>query len=82
MKKKINLIDYNIEIDVEKLPKILKNIIQELEQYEKENDWVMYDGVSEGLEAGAKQCLIDRTISKNQFNLLLKKYRGYVINDV
>lgn len=73
--EKVELIDFSIKIDISKFPKILKNIIEELEEYEKENNWVMYYGVSEALEASAKQCLIDGVITKGEFELLLKKYR-------
>lgn len=70
--------DDTIKIDKKILPKILQNIIQELEQYEKNDNWVMYDGVSEGLESCAKQCLMDNLITQKQFSLLLKKYRGII----
>lgn len=76
--EKVELIDFNIKIDITKLPKLLQNIIKELEEYEKVNDWVMYSGVVEGLEAGAKQCMVDGIISKSQYIQLLKRYRRYM----
>lgn len=74
----VDYYDENIKIDKKILPKILQNIIQELEHYKESNNWVMYDGVSEGLESCAKQCLLDNIITKKQYTLLLKKYRGYI----
>lgn len=70
--------DDTIMLDTKTLPKILQNIIRELEEYEKNDNWVMYDGVSEGLESGAKQCLIDNLITEKQYSQILKKYRGYI----
>lgn len=76
--EKVELIDFSVQIDVSKLPKLLQNIIKELEEYESVNDWVMYSGVVEGLEAGAKQCMVDGIISKSQYIKLLKRYRRYM----
>lgn len=56
------------------LPKILQNIVAELEDYKRQGEWVMYDGVSEGLEAIAKQCFADGAISKSEYKYLLKNY--------
>ncbi len=75
--EKVELINFDIDIDTSELPRLLQNTIEELEGYERENDWAMYDGVAEGLEAAAKHFYVSGRISKKQYHLLVKKYRGY-----
>ncbi len=70
------MIDHTIELDVSKLPKLMQNTIADLEEYEKKGEWVMYDGLADGLESVAKSALLQNVISEAQFNQILKKYRG------
>lgn len=76
--EKVELIDFSVKIDTKKLPKIIQNIIEELEGYEKENDWVMYSGVVEGLDAISKQAMLDGIITHEQYIQILKRYRRYM----
>ena len=68
------MIDHTIELDVSKLPKLMQNTIADLEEYEKKGEWVMYDGLADGLESFAKSALLQNVISEAQFNQILKKY--------
>ena len=43
------MIDHTIKLDVSKLPKLMQNTIADLEEYEKKGEWVMYDGLADGL---------------------------------
>ncbi len=70
------MIDHSIEMDKTSLPKGMRNLIEELEGYDKEGDWIAYDNISECLESDAKECLIRGLITEKQFDILLKKYRG------
>lgn len=71
------MIDYNVKIDIKSFPKVIQNIIEELEEYDKNNDWVMYAGVVEGLDAIAKQAMVSGIITKNEYETILNKYRRY-----
>lgn len=77
MDEKEKMIDYEVKIDTTNFPKVLQNIIEELEGYDKNNDWVMYSGVVEGLEAAAKQAMVNGDISNLKYNKILKRYRRY-----
>jgi hypothetical protein len=68
------MIDHTIEIDISSLPKLLQNTIIEMEEYEKKGEWIMYDGLAEGLESFAKSALLENKISNAQYDLILKKY--------
>ena len=70
------MINHNIELDISKLPKLMQNTIADLEEYEKQGEWVMYDGLADGLESFAKSALLQSLITEAQFNQVLKKYRG------
>ena len=72
------LINPDIEINKSKLPKLLQDIIKQLEEYEKEDKWIMYDGLFEALETSSKSFLLEDKITEKQFDLLMKKYGGYV----
>lgn len=71
----MEMIDHSINLDKTKLPKVLQNTIKELEKFDKEKNYEMYDGLSEGLESFAKSFLLSGDITDNQFEQLLKKYR-------
>ena len=68
------MIDHTIEIDISSLPKLLQNTINDMEEYEKKGEWIMYDGLAEGLESFAKSALLENKISSSQYDLILKKY--------
>ena len=68
------MIDHTIEINTSSLPKLLQNTIIEMEEYEKKGEWIMYDGLSEGLESFAKSALLENKISSSQYDLIIKKY--------
>lgn len=70
------MIDHSIEIDKTELPRGMQALIEELEGYDKEGDWIAYDNISECLESDAKECLIRGLITEKQFDILLKKYVG------
>lgn len=70
------MINHAIKIDIKNLPKIIQNTIKELEEYAATGDWVMYDGLCDGLESFLKSALLAGKINDSQFNLILKKYRG------
>ena len=72
------MIDHTIELDVSKLPKLMQNTIADLEEYEKQGEWVMYDGLADGLESFAKSSLLQNVISESQFDLVMKKYCGWI----
>ena len=54
MDKDYQMIDHSIKINKEELPKLLQNIIKDLEKYDKEGNMEMYDGLYEGLESFSK----------------------------
>lgn len=70
------MINHNIELDISKLPKLMQNTIADLEEYEKQGEWVMYDGLADGLESFAKSALLQNLITEAQFDQVLKKYIG------
>lgn len=72
------LINPEIEIDKSKLPQMLQEIIKQLEEYEKEDKWIMYEGKFETLEAVSKSFLLEGKITDEQYEVLMKKYGGYV----
>ena len=47
-------IDYSIKIDSSKFPKLMQNTMKTLEEYNRNGDWIMYDGLALGLESFAK----------------------------
>lgn len=76
MDKDYQMIDHSIKINKEELPKLLQNIIKDLEKYDKEGNMEMYDGLYEGLESFSKSFLLSGGITNCQFETILKKYRG------
>ena len=75
-KEEYLMIDHTINLDIASLPKLLENTIKEMEEYEKKGEWIMYDGLFEGLESFAKSALLEHRISDTQYDLILKKYGG------
>lgn len=70
------LYDYNIEYDYSKLPNPLKELIIELEGYDKEGDWFSYDMKFPELDITAKSYWRDGVITEYDYKTLLKKYGG------
>lgn len=70
------MIDHTIEIDTSTLPKSVQNIIKDLEKYDAEDNWEMYDGISSVFYAVAKSLYANGVVSVKQYKLLLKKYGG------
>lgn len=67
-------IDYSINIDSSKFPKLIQNTMKTLEEYDRNGDWIMYDGLALGLESFAKSALLENRITEIKFNQILKKY--------
>ncbi len=70
------MIDHNIELDTSKLPKSVQNLIKDLEKYDAEDNWEMYDGISSTFYAVVKSLYASGVFSEKQYKLLLKKYGG------
>jgi len=70
------MIDYSIELDKSKLPKLIQNTITDLEKYAKDGEWIMYDNLAGGLEGVSKSLLLANKITDSQFEQIMKKYRG------
>lgn len=73
-----NYIDKNIEMDITKLPKGMQHLIAEMEEFEKQGDWISYDNYYDVLESAAKNALLDNLITQKQYSQIEKKYGGYV----
>lgn len=54
VKNSYQQIDYSIKIDSSKFPKLMQNTMKTLEEYNRNGDWIMYDGLALGLESFAK----------------------------
>ena len=67
-------IDYSINIDSKKFPKLMQNTMKTLEKYDRNGDCIMYDGLALGLESFAKSALLENRITEIKFNQILKKY--------
>lgn len=68
------LYDYSIEYDISKLPNDLKEIISELENFDKEGDWFNYDMKFPLLDITAKSYLRNGIIREYDYKILLMKY--------
>lgn len=75
---KWNFIDDSIVFDEESLPNDIKEDIKSLKEYDKDNDFIMYDACYEGIETGAKNLLIAGRITEEQYRGIERKYGGYV----
>lgn len=67
-------IDYSINIDSKKFPKLMQNTMKTLEEYDRNGDWIMYDELALGLESFAKSALLEKRITEIEFNQIIKKY--------
>ena len=70
------LYDYSINYDVSHLPNELKEIIKELESYDKIGDWFSYDMKFPQLDIIAKSYWRNSIITEYDYKTLLKKYGG------
>ena len=68
------LYDYNIEYDYSHLPESLKEIIKELEGFDKIGDWFSYDMKFPELDIDAKSYWRNGKITEYDYKTLLKKY--------
>lgn len=68
------LYDYSINYDVSHLPNELKEIIKELESYDKIGDWFSYDMKFPQLDIIAKSYWRNNIITEYDYKTLLKKY--------
>ena len=72
------LYDYRIQYDYSHLPNSLQEYIKKLEEYDKLHDWFNYDIVFDMLEVDAKSYLIDKLITEEDYDMILKKYGWFV----
>ena len=64
------LYDYNIKYDYSKLPNSLKEIISELEKFDKEGDWFSYDMKFPELDITAKSYWRNGRITENDYKTI------------
>lgn len=76
--------DENIKIDLSKYKKnksslkYLIQIIESLNKYDDDNDYASYSNYLDGLEAELKSLLLENKIDEDLFNILMKKYGGWI----
>lgn len=70
------LYDYSIEYNYSHLPKPLKELISELEDFDKEGDWFNYDIKFSELDIDAKSYWRNGIITEQDYKTILKKYGG------
>lgn len=70
------MIDEKIIIKKVNLPKLIVDCIEKLEYYDKLKDEEMYYGTLELLETTAKSFILEKKLSKEDYNIILKKYGG------
>lgn len=70
------LYDYSIKYDITSLPKDLKEIIKEMEEYDKQGDWFNYDMKFPLLDVTAKSYWRNNIITEYDYKTILKKYGG------
>ena len=70
------LYDYSIKYDITSLPKDLKEIIMEMEEYDKQGDWFNYDMKFPLLDVTAKSYWRNNIITEYDYKTILKKYGG------
>lgn len=72
MNKKYTWINDDIKIDFP-LPKLLQNLVEELEELDLEENWLYLDQC-EFLENITKECIISGWITDEQRDLLCRRY--------
>ena len=70
------LYDYSIKYDITSLPKDLKEIIMEMEEYDKQGDRFNYDMKFPLLDVTAKSYWRNNIITEYDYKTILKKYGG------
>lgn len=70
------LYDYSIEYDITNLPEEIKEIILELEGYDKEGDWFNYDMKFPLLDVVSKSYWRNGIITEYDYKTILMKYGG------
>ena len=78
-----NFYDESIEVDLSKYKtksslKYLEQIIEALEKFDKENDYASFANYQDGLESELKSLLLVNKIDEELFNILMKKYGGWI----
>jgi len=68
------MIDYSIDFDKSKMPKHIREMIEELEKYDELGDWLSYDLLFDNLEVFAKGYVIHNAISEADYKKMLAKY--------
>ena len=76
------LYDYSIKYDITSLPKDLKEIIKEMEEYDKQGDWFNYDMKFPLLDVTAKSYWRNNIITEYDYKTILKKYGGIYDCDI
>ncbi len=72
------MIDEKIVINKVNLPKLIIDCIEKLEYYNKLRDEEMYYGTLELLETTAKSYILANKLSKEDYDIILKKYGGEI----
>ena len=71
------LVDKSIDIDKVKLPKAIVEILDKMEEYEKNNDDVSYVMALEDLEPTIKGFILANKLEKKYYDILMRKYGGF-----
>ena len=74
--KYADLVNTKIEIDIKKLPKVLKQMVELMEEAAKDGNWSLYYGYIGGLETVAKNSYAAGAINKDIYTKVLFKYGG------
>lgn len=76
MKKALNLVNYDIEIEfIDRLPEDYVNLLHEAEEYDKTGDYGMYFNDVDAIDIGAKMLCMNGVISEYEWRVLLSRYR-------
>ena len=70
------LYDHKIDYNISNLPDKLKELINKLEKFDIEGDWLNYDLVFDELEITAKGFYRNKIISDYDYKMILFKYGG------
>lgn len=68
-------IDENIKLNFT-LPAPVHNIIQRIEKYDNEDEWMEYGLLLEELDTCSKSFFLNGKITERQYNKILEKYGG------
>lgn len=66
-------VDRDIQLNFS-MPKSLKNLIEECDEFARNNDWYFYMVRRDEIESTGKAALQNRAITEQQYDLILKKY--------